>query len=176
MLNFNNIRPNRRVAYAHLLRAEHYEYLGDGLDIQIHSMNQRFIKCIKEAYGRLKENPIGIRLVEDIRRLRMDKKDPCWIVECNKQDADGVEIPLLDNSSFLFKTEDQIADLIYINIDQNFHYYGFYKEDLKGKWPNEIIPLQKFISDPGELDITLFHEMNHYRHYLQIGVEEYICK
>ena len=63
MLNFTNIRSNRRVSYAHLLRAEHDEYLGDGLNIQIHSKNQRFIKRIKEAYCRLKENPIGIRLV-----------------------------------------------------------------------------------------------------------------
>ena len=47
---------------------------------------------------------------------------------------------------------------------------------MKDKYPNEIIPLQKFISDPGELDITIFHEMNHYRHYLQIGADKYNAK
>ena len=128
MLNFNNIRPNnRRISYAYLPRGKLYEYLGDGLNIQIHSKKQRFIKRIKEAYEKLKENTIGIRLVEDIRELRT-------------------------------RQEDQ---------------YGFYKEDLKDKPPSEVIPLQKFISDPCELDITLFHEMNHYRHYLQVGSNVY---
>ena len=71
MLNFNNIRSNnRRRSYAALPRAELYEELGDGLNIQIHSKNQRFIERIKEAYVRLKYNPIGIRLVNDIRRIK----------------------------------------------------------------------------------------------------------
>ena len=92
MLNFNNIRSNRRVSYAHLPRVKFYEELGDGLNIQIHSKNTQFIKCIKEAYEKLKEHPIGTRLIEDIRRLRTFTKDPCWIVECNKAYAEEDKI------------------------------------------------------------------------------------
>ena len=61
MLNFNNIRSNNRlISYAYSPMIKFYEELGDGIDIQIHSKNKRFIKRIKEAYGRLKDNPIGI--------------------------------------------------------------------------------------------------------------------
>lgn len=168
---------------------EYYDAFIDGSNpiyLLYHSEDERFAKKIAAAIQNIATNYVGAQLLVDIiieNKIRQ-LSDPVFIVQndlfAGTHEGTIIQITgtpyqltlrgTLTESAFQEHDRDQHGNIIFIKLDQLLEYSGFRytdKLDTSKEYERYILRTISRKTVEAELDITLFHELNHYRHFLQ---------